>query len=292
MAALGDFMQNSSMQRDFPSWRSYWQFAQRVRTKSRYFRDPESEEFCELVKETSQSRKLPLLAKSTLYRAQIGEDDSDPNGQCYAHPPERMVPLPEKAVEGRANPKGIPYLYLATNVGTAIAESRAGVGEVVSIGHFLISRDLTLVDCSASEAGFSFYFAEPEPAKRTVTVWNHIDRAFSHPIQRTENSADYAPTQILAELFKEQGFDGILFKSSLGDGHNVVLFDLDVATLRVGIPYKVDRIRVDFSECGNPYFMEYAQIADKPTASNPSEPLPDSPEVLPKGISDTAQAAE
>src|SRR5262252_4924229 len=38
-------------------------------------------------------------------------------------------------------------------------------------------------------------------------------------------------TQIIAELFKRHGFDGVAYKSSLGPGHNIAFFDLDAADL-------------------------------------------------------------
>ncbi len=43
--------------------------------------------------------------------------------------------------------------------------------------------------------------------------------------------ADYVPTQIIAELFKCNGFDGIIYKSMLGKGYNVVLFDVGATQL-------------------------------------------------------------
>jgi hypothetical protein len=43
--------------------------------------------------------------------------------------------------------------------------------------------------------------------------------------------ADYAPTQVLAEVFREHGFAGVGYRSSLGQGHNLVLFELDAAEI-------------------------------------------------------------
>lgn len=45
----------------------------------------------------------------------------------------------------------------------------------------------------------------------------------------TVRLTDYVPTQVIAELFRVQGFDGLAYRSSLGDGHNVGLFDLGAA---------------------------------------------------------------
>ena len=63
-------------------------------------------------------------------------------------------------------------------------------------------------------------------------MWTHIDQAFSEPVTHSDDHVDYVPTQILAECFKKEGYDGILYRSKLSDrGVNVAFFDLDVATV-------------------------------------------------------------
>ena len=198
-----------------------------------------------------------------LCRSQIGEDegptkegDLDTNEQPCALPPARMTPLKNRAMEGRANPKGIPYLYLATDRATAIAESRAGKAEAISVGTFKVKRDLVVIDCSLQSAELlTFYFEEPSPQKRTAAVWRDIDRAFSQPINRSDDAANYAPTQVLAELFKHNGFDGIYFRSSLADGHNIVLFDIEAAALTGCCLYKITKINLEFEQDSNPYVL-------------------------------------
>jgi hypothetical protein len=61
------------------------------------------------------------------------------------------------------------------------------------------------------------------------------------------------PTQILAELFKSEGYDGVGYRSSLGPGHNVALFDLDAADLIVCLLFEVKDISFKFEQAGNPY---------------------------------------
>ena len=65
--------------------------------------------------------------------------------------------------------------------------------------------------------------------ERTLAVWRDIDRAFSEPVTDSDDHADYATTQLIAELFRKNGFDGIAYRSALGQGHNVALFDLNAA---------------------------------------------------------------
>lgn len=254
---------------NFPSWQSYQEFARRVRLESRYFRDPISTSFCETVIATSAKRKRRLKAGTTLCRSQVGEyegpatnSDLDNNDQPFALLPPRMTPLKNRAFEGRANPKGIPYLYLATDTATAIAESRAGKSAAISVGNFRVTHDLVVVDCSVeSSESLIHYFKEPSPKKRTAAVWHDIDRAFSTPVNRSDDAANYAPTQVLAELFKHNGFDGIVFRSSLAAGHNIVLFDVNAATLTGCCLYKITKVNLEFEQASNPYVVDAGKLS-------------------------------
>ena len=77
-------------------------------------------------------------------------------------------------------------------------------------------------------------------------MWGDVNRAFSQPSQRGDESVDYVPTQILAETFKSKGFDGIAYKSSYGEkGFNIAIFDLDAADVLGRISLcRVDDIKV------------------------------------------------
>jgi len=68
--------------------------------------------------------------------------------------------------------------------------------------------------------------------------------------------ADYCPTQIVAELFKCNGFDGIVYKSMLGEGYNVVLFDVEAANLVNCNLFELEKICFSFQQAANPYFLK------------------------------------
>ncbi|MBW2006193.1 MAG: RES family NAD+ phosphorylase [Deltaproteobacteria bacterium] len=48
-------------------------------------------------------------------------------------------------------------------------------------------------------------------------------------IKSKNENANYIPYQKIAEFFKSKKFDGIKYRSALGKGYNVVLFDLSSA---------------------------------------------------------------
>lgn len=148
------------------------------------------------------------------------------------HPVERMKPQRNQAKEGRANPKGIPYLYTASHRETAIAEVRPWIGAYVSIAGLTVVRSLTILNCTSQDAGsFNFYLKEPDAPKKEAANWQSIDEAFSRPVTPDDHLAEYVPTQILAEAIRHHGLDGVAYRSALGPGHNVVLFDLDAAVI-------------------------------------------------------------
>lgn len=85
---------------------------------------------------------------------------------------------------------------------------------------------------------------EPESAEREAAVWADINEAFSRPVTRSETRGEYVPTQILAELFKTRGYDGVAYQSGYGEaGYNVALFDPSTALVGSCWVYLVDDIK-------------------------------------------------
>ncbi|MQM37651.1 hypothetical protein KBTX_01652 [wastewater metagenome] len=138
-----------------------------------------------------------------------------------------------------------------------MAEVRPWIGSYISVGQFKTLRDLVLVDCSVEHGrGFVFFLDEPEPAQREKATWGDIDQAFSEPVTSGDSTADYAPTQILAEAFRRHGYDGIAYKSVLGRGFNVALFNVNAADLINCFLFEAKKVSFEFSETGNPYFVK------------------------------------
>ncbi|SUS05663.1 conserved hypothetical protein [uncultured Defluviicoccus sp.] len=147
---------------------------------------------------------------------------------------------------------------MATTKETAMSEVRPWLGSYISVGQFKILRDVLLVNCCApyNYDRIGLFFEEPLPEEREKVVWAHIDEAFSQPVSQGESTADYAPTQIMAEYFRAHGYDGIVYKSSLGSGLNVSLFDTGAAGLLNCWLYKVQKVSFDFVQTETPYFID------------------------------------
>ncbi|MBW8000894.1 MAG: RES domain-containing protein [Planctomycetes bacterium] len=247
---------------EFKSWRDFWKFEQATKNQARYVRAPEVEAILETILQTAEKRVDVLTKGQILWRAQLGcewepiyEEGEHIDDRPTPHSPKRMKPLSGRANEGRANPKGIPYLYLATNRDTALAEVRPWIGSSISVGQFKTLRELRLVKCTTDKKGFLFYTKEPSAKEREESVWVHIDQAFARPVSPSDDIADYVPTQIIVELFKANNYDGVAYRSSLGDGYNIVLFDIEMAKLTTCFLFQVKSIDFEFKESANPYFF-------------------------------------
>lgn len=253
---------------EFSSVWSYWKFAHAVRREWRFTRNAEQTAFLEAVLATSERRREVLPAGSLVFRAQLGcewpadaeEEAEDPGPRPF--PPARMKPLSDRASEGRVNPRGIPCLYTATHAETAAAEVRPWIGAYVSVAQMKIVRDITVVNCTSDDKRNMIYLKEPSPAEREIAVWRDIDRAFAQPVDRDDQLAEYVPTQVIAEMFRGQGLDGVAYRSSLGDGHNIALFDLDAAVVINYTVHEVREIRFDVPEVANRRYVRehYPQL--------------------------------
>jgi len=119
-------------------------------------------------------------------------------------------------------------------------------------------KDSKVIDFSGDELKKSIIFlTEPPPEEREMAVWRDINTAFATPVTPDDSQSDYVPTQVISELFRSKGFDGIVFKSSCGKGHNVALFDIDAAKQINGCyVFSVNDIQFDFRESAAPYFIK------------------------------------
>jgi len=252
------------MKKTFNTARAYWQFQRTVRRVNRYLRTKDEDVFLKTVLVTSASRHTIIQRDKILWRAQLGHeweaitaDDEVIDEVPRQYPPKRMLPLPDSASEGRANPKGIPYVYLATDRDTALGEVRPWVGSLISVGAFKTLRELKVVNCAVhKKPNTRILLKEPPPAERELLVWADIDRAFSEPVTPNDKTADYVPTQIIAELFKVAGFDGVAYNSAFGKGVNVALFDVAAVELLSCHLYEAKSLTFEFKETANAYYVQ------------------------------------
>ena len=229
----------------------FWLFEKEVTSQSRYIRSSQASAFLDAAVSTSRQRLRTIDSGSIFWRAQIGHrwTDNAAAGKRIPlpHPEARMKPWDDRAVEGRLNPKGIPCLYFATNREAAMSEVRPGIGSILSVARFKTLRDLILIDCSLFTEPFRSDGTVLAPDQVERAVWSHIDYAFSRPVIRSENTAGYAATQVLAEAFKTEGHDGVIYRTAFSEeGHNIALFDLSCADFIDASLFKVSKVHFEF----------------------------------------------
>ncbi|KRI52605.1 RES family NAD+ phosphorylase [Acinetobacter pittii] len=156
-----------------------------------------------------------------LYRARISEEllEKEKMGKpCY-----------KIASVGRANPTGIPYLYLANNQETCIAEVRPSKGEKISIGYFKPTESMKLLDLTKPREKASFLLFNGNDlidALNHIALLEYFANELALPVIPSKSHLDYIPTQFICEFFKVVcRYDGVIFNSSFGMGVNIVLFN-------------------------------------------------------------------
>ena len=242
--------------KEFSRINSFQEFVEKIRFYNRYFYDGASQAFFDALISTRGSRVKKCNSGTFLWRAQIGykiknEIAKDGIAQDLKLPFDfdRMIPRRKQAKAGRANPPGIPHLYLATTKETAMAEVRPWIGSIISVAEFETTKELSIIDCFTDNLAKGYFTNDKPTAKmKEQKVWADINQAFSKPISVEEQDTDYVPTQIIAEFFRRHGYDGIFYKSMLGEGLNVVLFNLDDVKIINCELQKLDKINFLFNK--------------------------------------------
>ncbi|MDY0083327.1 MAG: RES family NAD+ phosphorylase [Ignavibacteriaceae bacterium] len=140
------------------------------------------------------------------------------------------MPPVKKVKAGRINRKNKPVLYLSSSISTAISEVRPVKECAVAVSKVSLKKDFRIVDVSKKlEINTPFF---NENIKWTINIKELLDRFymdFSLPLDYMDKDELYKPTQMISLLIKKSGYDGIKYKSALGNGYNIALFsDTDV----------------------------------------------------------------
>ncbi len=177
-------------------------------------------------------------------RIQSGADPFPPNEM--GSPPKHL------SSHGRANPAGIPYLYLASTELTAISEIRPHTGELTCIAAYEIPVGLKLIDLRHPRRSVSPFIlsdeAEISMLRSDIEFLEKLGDELTRPVLPRSAAFDYVPSQFLCEYVKVCGFDGVLYRSSVGDGVNLALFDPQLARIGQIKSQRVISVRVNFGE--------------------------------------------
>lgn len=188
-----------------------------------------------------------LTPSTELYRARVHHQ----SGNLALDPNEMFCPEKRKAKGGRANPSGIPYLYLCDNPETVPYEVRASYLDELSIGAFRLKeahKHVTIVDFTEDTPLF-----QPELVKETIMaklLRDKISQDMSKPMRRYDSEIEYIPTQFICEFIRTYtGASGIRFSSSLHPkGKNIVIFNQNLMECSDVVLHQVTTINLECSE--------------------------------------------
>lgn len=243
----------------------YGRFDSSLRLFNEHIFDDHTKGFLDAVLFSAPKFSRRIETNTPLWRAQQGCDYTSPD-HCIAAPFERDRMLPNSSVGGgRANKDGKPVFYGATKEKLAINETRPWKGQRVSVALFELERARKVLDLATPvfrpafdllDKQFGARQGPPTPEDYEHFAWSDIAAAFSRPVARNEDARDYLSTQVLTELFRSCGYEGILFRSSVTPknadlqdvGYNVVLFSYDKLILKWQHVVEVLGVDVEFKE--------------------------------------------
>lgn len=239
------------------------------KNKNRYIYEKHIVSILGDLKEMFTKHTVTKERGNLLYRSQIGSEwiEENGNGQLVPYDKERMYPRKGLAREGRANPKGIPYLYLASDIETSLNEVRAWPGQEVSTWTFTCGEELKLVDLSKKLAtGFSSVIIDFNNGKLMSkdtddNLLGEINQAFTTPVRNSDDSSDYVLTQIISELIKTEGYDGIVYNSFFTkSGKNIVIFDSEKMIIKNGLVFEVKSLNIAYEQVSNAVSYNHKKI--------------------------------
>ncbi len=187
---------------------------------NRYFPDSNlDKERLESLLSQLRADELP----NTWYRARLQQGEVMYLIGEMGAPPKRVTS------HGRANPPGIPYLYLGSTEETAVSEVRPHTGEIACVAEFTIEANLEMVDLRNPKKLISpFVFGDEDQIgamRNDIPFLERLGQELTRPVLPQGAAIDYVPSQYLCEFIKKAGYDGVIYRSSVGSGMNLALFD-------------------------------------------------------------------
>jgi len=224
--------------------RNLWEkFKREIKTNFRFFRveSSEIEEFERLLRVLA----ISIPQGTYLYRARISDKEGFGTDKMGA-------PSPSKTSAGRANPPGIPYLYLSKDQSTTIYEVRAGLHDYVTVGEFQSLEKIMVVNFRPVKeiSPFKVSSADLIDLIEYDSFIQGLMLDLSRPNRRFDTETDYLPTQYVIEMVKKRGgIDGVEYPSSMDKkGRNIVLFTSEKVKCVDSKVFSVQDIKYDYRE--------------------------------------------
>lgn len=235
-----------SYQREITECIEYWETLKEDLKWNRRFL-ANADRLIELKWDTLFGIYSTIDSNNRFYRARIHFDGcKEPLGKDKLGCPSK-----DKSIAGRANPQGIPYLYLCNDIDTTLYETRVSYLDIVSVGTFQLKEkeELKIVDFTQWKSPFNAFSDDSVNMVDFVKgklLRQRISKDLSKPMRRFDSEMEYLPTQFICEFVRYiVGATGIQFNSSLHEGGiNIVLFEPENVQCVDEQLYQVDEIKI------------------------------------------------
>jgi len=209
----------------------YEKFKRELLEGRRYFWSEESTAFLEWLYASAEEKGLfdTIRERFSFYRARRGVVSGIDEDQSWyeTYNLSGFIPRKEFTAEGgRVHSSNIPALYVSTSPLTAVAETRSGIGEDVSVACIRANRSFKVLNLSFVHkqpnigtllgwhmSQFSSKWKAPEKEDIANYIWSQVAFDFSRPIYREKEAHGYLPCQVISEYFLSKNVEAIAFAS-------------------------------------------------------------------------------
>ena len=215
-------------------------FCREITQNNRFF--PQRSINLELLSNLFFCLEYQIHKDSVFYRARISNEGIIPC-ESIGKPPKEICPA------GRANPIGIPYLYVASTLITAISEIEPIVTDKVTVGELKTVKSLKIIDLRNPRIESPFRFGyELSYFTKHLGFLIILGEELSKPINPKNAELEYVPLQYLCEFIKNEGYDGVAYHSTKADGYNLGIFSDNKIKCQNTKIFNVGEIRYEINE--------------------------------------------
>jgi hypothetical protein len=191
----------------------------------------ELEEQLELLINKFKHKLKKNIEKNTIwYRCRSGVDglyhsnSGGFDGSILSMPHQNnqiAAPPPLMASSGRMNRQGVSFLYIASDINTAVSEIRPHPGDKISVGRFTVSKSIKIADFESIRI---WDFCADDNQLELFHLAYTLNKIMSTPVSDNEKHR-YSVTQLLTDVLRKLGYKGVMYKSSVAEGTNLCMFE-------------------------------------------------------------------
>lgn len=186
-------------------------FSEEIKHISRFFTKLRNEDvFLDILNAVTRAE---WPREMCLYRARLWTDKiKNPSDEDLYEAPS------DKAASGRMSAEGIPCLYVADCMETAVSEIRAGMHDKVAVATLRPRNSFKYVDLGKLEHISPFDEVDCSELLVNRSTLKELVSELSAPMRMTDRKLDYTPMQYLSELIRSGGYVGIGYPSVMHQG--------------------------------------------------------------------------